>query len=267
LDSSRSADWSRLRRRLSLSDAEPDEWRKLAETLVTGFDRDSGLFEQFQGYFSLEDVDVASYRRRGLAIDVCLGHDRIQRVQAIKQPDVVALSALLWDEFARSIHEANFQYYEPRTAHGSSLSPSLAGLVAARLGHGDQALALFREGADIDLAVDEGRAAEGVHMGALGGLWQATVFGMAGLRIRGDGIAVDPHLPPGWSAMEFGARWHGRRLAIRITAEPLGVAIDVLGGGELMVSIVDGPAHRAHSGASYHTRCENAVWSAWREVD
>jgi hypothetical protein len=67
--------------------------------------------------------------------------------------------------------------------------------------------------------------------------------------------------------MEFGARWHGRRLAIRITAEPLGVAIDVLGGGELMVSIVDGPAHRAHSGASYHTRCENAVWSAWREVD
>jgi kojibiose phosphorylase len=267
LDSNRSADCSRLRRRLSLSDAEPDEWRKLAETLVTGFDRDSGLFEQFQGYFSLEDVDVASYRRRGLAIDVCLGHDRIQRVQAIKQPDVVALSALLWDEFARSIHEANFQYYEPRTAHGSSLSPSLAGLVAARLGHGDQALALFREGADIDLAVDEGRAAEGVHMGALGGLWQATVFGMAGVRIRDDGIALDPHLPPGWSAMEFGARWRGRRLAIRITAEPLGVAIDVLGGGELMVSIVDGPAHRAHSGARYHTRCENAVWSAWREVD
>jgi kojibiose phosphorylase len=140
-------------------------------------------------------------------------------------------------------------------------------LVAARLGHGDRTLALFNEGADIDLAVGEGRAAEGVHMGALGGLWQATVFGMAGVCIRDDGMALDPHLPPGWSAMEFGARWRGRRLAIRITAEPLEVAIDVLGGGELMVSIVDGPAHRAHSGARYHTRCEKAAWSAWREAD
>jgi len=28
----------------------------------------------------------------------------------------------------------NFRYYEPRTAHGSSLSPALYALVAARLG-------------------------------------------------------------------------------------------------------------------------------------
>ena len=40
----------------------------------------------------------------------------------------------------------------------------------------------FRQAAEIDLANNMGNAAGGVHMGALGGLWQAAVFGAAGLR-------------------------------------------------------------------------------------
>ena len=260
-------DWERMRHRLSLRDDESHDWLSIADALVTGFDPESNLFEQFTGFFKLDEVDVASYRRSGQPIDMALGHDRIQRVQVVKQPDVVALCALLWDEFLPSIHEANFNYYEPRTAHGSSLSPSLSAMAAARLGHGAQALELFREGADIDLAVDEGRAATGVHVGALGGLWQAAVLGFCGVRLRDDGIALDPRLPPGWSAMEFPIRWRGRRLTIRIDAEPLEVAIVVLGGGDLTVSLVGGPACRAPSGARVRTRRENGGWAVWHEDD
>ncbi len=200
-----------------------------------------------------------------MPIDVCLGHDRIQQVQAVKQPDVVALCALLWDEFPRAVHEANFDYYEPRTAHGSSLSPSLSAMVAARLGHGARALELFRQGANIDLAEKEGLGAGGVHMGALGGLWQAAVFGMAGVHMRDHGIAIDPHLPPDWSAMEIPVRWHGRSLAIRISSEPLGIEVDVLDGDELDLHVVDGPHCVARAGARYKVRHERANWGAWRE--
>jgi trehalose/maltose hydrolase-like predicted phosphorylase len=258
-------DRSRLSQGLSLRDEELHDWLAIGDALVTGFHPESNRFEQFAGFFNLEEVDVASYRRSGQPIDVALGHDRIQRVQAIKQPDVVALCALLWDEFLPSIHEANFNYYEPRTAHGSSLSPSLSAMVAARLGQGERALDLFREGADIDLAVDEGRAATGVHVGALGGLWQAAVLGFCGVRLRDGGIALDPQLPPGWSAMEFPIRWRGRRLSIRIDAEPLEVAVAVLGGGDLTLSIVGGPACRAHSGARVRTRREDGRWAVWHE--
>jgi PEP-utilising enzyme, PEP-binding domain len=53
-------------------------------------------------------------------IDVCLGAERISRSKIIKQADVVALSALLWGKWPLAVHEANFRYYEPRTALGSS---------------------------------------------------------------------------------------------------------------------------------------------------
>ncbi len=265
LERTRNADWLSLSGRLSIADTEPEEWRRTAEALTTGFHPDSNLIEQFDGFFNLEDIDVGSYAQCGQPIDVCLGHDRIQLVQAVKQPDVVALSALLWNEFPRSIHEANFQYYEPRTAHGSSLSPSLSAMVAARLGRDAEALELFRRGADIDLGETEPGAAGGVHMGALGGLWQAAVFGMAGVQIRDDGIALDPRLPPGWSAMHFPARWRGRTLAVRITADPLDVEVDVLDGGEITLSIVDGPTCRARSDSRYTVRREPAAWSAWRQ--
>jgi len=265
LRQTRPDDWSRLRDHLSFEDKEVDDWWKTAEALVTGFRAESKLFEQFAGFFRLDEVDVAAYRQSGEAIDVALGHDRMQRVQAVKQPDVVALCALLWDEFRLSIHKANFDYYEPRTAHGSSLSPSLSALVAARLGRVTEALELFRLGANIDLAVENGRAEAGVHMGALGGLWQAAILGVAGVRLRDDGIAVDPHLLPGWSAMEFPLRWRGRRLAVRITAEPLEVEIAVFEGGELAVSVVDGPAGRVRQGKRVRTRRESAGWTTWRE--
>ncbi len=193
------ADWQRLSARLGLTEKEPQMWRALAGKLVTGFDPATKLFEQFAGYFRLEEVDVAAQRGRAMPIDAYLGPERLRRSKAIKQADVVALSALLWDKWPVAVHQANFRYYEPRTAHGSSLSPALHALVAARLGDGALAQAYFRQAAEIDLANNMGNAAGGVHMAALGGLWQAAVFGAAGLQARENGIGVDPHLLPGWA--------------------------------------------------------------------
>jgi trehalose/maltose hydrolase-like predicted phosphorylase len=105
---------------------------------VTGFDPATRLFEQFAGYFQLDDSDAIAHQGCPTPIDVCLGAERVGRSKAIKQADVVALSALLWERWPVAVHEANFRYYEPRTAHGSSLSPALHALVAARLGPSDR---------------------------------------------------------------------------------------------------------------------------------
>ena len=43
-----------------------------------------------------------------------------------------------------------------------------------------------QQAAEIDLADNMGNAAGGVHVGALGGLWQAAVLGFAGLRVCGE---------------------------------------------------------------------------------
>ena len=92
------------------------------------------MIEQFQGYFELEDIDLSAFEPRSAPIDVLLGRDRIQRSKIIKQADVVMLLHLLWDDYPPGVREVNFRYYEPRCAHGSSLSPSIHALIAARLG-------------------------------------------------------------------------------------------------------------------------------------
>ena len=265
LSRERPGDWQRLSRRLGLAEEEPEAWRRLAASLVTGFDPATGLFEQFAGYFGLDDVDVAAHRRCAMPIDACLGPERTRRSQAIKQADVVALSTLLWDESPRAVHEANFRYYEPRTAHGSSLSPAPHALVAARLGQDALARSYFRQAGEIDLADNMGNAAGGVHMAALGGLWQAAVFGVAGLRAREEGIVLDPQLLSGWAEMRCPVRWRGRSLGLRLVADPARIEVEVEDGGELTVGVVDGPGCRARPGRRYTLSREPSGWGAWQE--
>ncbi len=265
LEREQTSEWRRLSARFGLTKQEANSWRALAAALTTGFDPATKLIEQFAGYFQLEEVDVAGQRGRPTPLDMSLGPERVRRSKAIKQADVVALSALLWEKWPIEVHEANFRYYEPRTAHGSSLSPALYALVAARLGDGKLAQAYFRQAAEIDLA-DMGNAAGGVHMGALGGLWQAAVFGAAGLKAREDGIALDPHLLPGWTEMAFSLQWRGRLLRLHLKAEPACIEVAVETGNELALAVLDGPSCRARAGQRYVVRADRSEWGEWQEV-
>jgi kojibiose phosphorylase len=111
-----------------------------------------------------------------------------------------------------------------------------------------------------------GNAAGGVHMGALGGLWQAAVFGAAGLRLRDDGIAVDPHLLPGWVEMAFPVQWQGRSLRLRLRADPRQIEVTVERGDELTVAVLDGPACRARVGQRHVLQGCGPGWGEWKEV-
>jgi trehalose/maltose hydrolase-like predicted phosphorylase len=111
--------------------------------------------------------------------------------------------------------EANFRHYEPRCAHGSSLSTGMHALVAARLGDSEMALRFLRHTAATDLDLDPGSAG-GVRIAGLGALWQAVIRGFAGLNLMGDALEIDPKLPPEWRSLSFRLCWRGRSVAIRV---------------------------------------------------
>jgi trehalose/maltose hydrolase-like predicted phosphorylase len=202
--------WRALSRRLGLEAEEPRRWLQVARELYTGFDERTGLFEQFRGYFGLEDIDLTAVAARTAPMDVLLGRERIQRSKIIKQADVVMLLHLLWERLPAEVRRANFEYYEPRCGHGSSLSPAIHALVAARLGDAARAERYFRQASEIDLSDNMGNAAGGVHVGALGGLWQAAVFGFAGLRFTDERPEHRPNLPPSWRSLSMRFQWRGR---------------------------------------------------------
>ena len=244
-----------LRTRLALEDAELDDWRDAMQRIVSGYDADTGLYEQFAGYHALEPLDLSQYADRKVPIDVVIGRARTQRSQVVKQADVVALLALLPDAFPGATGEVNFRYYEPRCAHGSSLSAGIHAMVAARLGDAPLALRHLHHAAMADLELDP-NSAGGVRIAGLGGVWQTAVLGFAGLDLSGDALSIAPRLPPTWGSLSFGVRWRGRRVQIRIAGAsvrvtlsagdpvPIRVAgtVHTLNGGEELEAVYDGPA-------------------------
>ena len=204
-----------LREKLALGDEELADWRDAIVRIVTGLDPATGIYEQFAGFNALQPLELAAYADRKVPIDVIIGRELTQRSQVVKQADVVALIALLPEEFPDTMAETNFRYYEPRCPHGSSLSTGMHALVAARLGDAPMALRYLRATAATDLDLDP-NSAGGVHIAGLGALWQAVVIGFGGLDLNGDTLGIDPRLPPQWRSLSFRVCWRGRSVAIRI---------------------------------------------------
>jgi trehalose/maltose hydrolase-like predicted phosphorylase len=246
------ARWTELSGELGLDDTELEQWRQAAEALVTGIDPETGLIEQFAGFFKLDPINLADYSGRTMPIDVVLGRERTQSLQVVKQADVVALLALLPEEFDFPSKVKNFRYYEPRCGHGSSLSRAMHALVAAHIGDAELAMRYFRETAATDLADTAGGSAGGVHIAGLGGLWFATLSGFAGLSMRSDALVLNPRLPPDWRRFGFCVHWRGRRVKIRIEQSGHRLAATVEE-GEAMTLRVNGRAHSLRPGEALHT--------------
>ena len=200
-----------------LDDRERRRWLELADTIIDGYDPNSGIYEQFEGFHGLEPLLIAEIApKRPVAADMLLGHERAQAAQVVKQADAVMLHYLVPDEVAAGSLEPNLDFYEPRTAHGSTLSPGVHAALLARAGRLAEAVEMLRLTARIDLDDVGHMTAGGLHLAAMGSVWRALAFGFAGLRPVGDVLAIDPVLAPGWEMLELRCRFRGSRVRVRI---------------------------------------------------
>lgn len=204
-----------LQARLDLSPRHLDHWRHICDNLTILFDPQTRLFEQFEGFFDLKEADLAAFAPRSRSLQEILGIQETQEYQILKQPDVLMLLYLLReeDELDAETVEANWDYYTPRTDldFGSSLGPSIQSALAAQMGQVVDAYRHFMLAARADLEDVRGNAGDGIHAASAGGLWQAAVFGFAGLRLNPDEPEVNPHLPPRWQRLTFSVLYRRQR--------------------------------------------------------
>ena len=197
-------------------------WLELADKIVDGYDPTTGIYEQFAGFHALEPLLIAHVApQRPVSADLLLGRERTRAAQVLKQADTLMLHYLIADEVAPGSLAPNLDFYEPRTAHGSSLSPGVHAALLARAGRLDDAVEMLRLTARIDLDDVGHMTAGGLHLAAMGSVWRTLAFGFAGLRPVGGALALDPVLPRGWEALELRVRFAGSRVRVRI--EPDGV--------------------------------------------
>lgn len=171
------------------------------------------VIEQFDRYFTLEDVSLDTVRSRLVHPNEYWGGTNgvATNTQIIKQADVVTMLYLFSEDYSLDVKRANWAYYEPRTEHGSSLSASMYALVACEIGKPDWAYPYFMKTATVDLSGESKQFAGGIYIGgthpaANGGAYLTAIYGFAGVRLKEGQLMVNPRLPRHWKGMAFSIR-------------------------------------------------------------
>jgi kojibiose phosphorylase len=206
---------SELAAKLGLTAKQRDRWQDMVANLWIPYDSSTEMIEQYEGFFNLEDINLADYEPRTRSMQTILGIEGANKRQVLKQPDVLMLLYLMRqsEEFPynQEILEKNWDYYAPRTdiTYGSSLGPAIHAILASDLGQPDEAYERFLQAAMVDLEDVRGNAADGIHGASAGGIWQAVVFGFGGFKLSQEGPVATPHLPPHWKRLRFQVQWRG----------------------------------------------------------
>ena len=181
------------------------------------------IVEQFDGYFQLEDATLDEVRSRLLHEKEYWGgaYGVASQTQIIKQADVVTILNLFSQEYSSDVLRANWEYYEPRTEHGSSLSAGMYAMLACKIGEPDKAYRFFLKSAMADLEEGSKEWAGlvyigGTHPAAAGAAYMTVVEGFAGICVENGQLTCHPHLPQSIKAMNFHVFYQGIEYAVDI---------------------------------------------------
>ena len=170
-----------IRSRIGLTDEEEAKWRDMTTKLNVIVTED-GIVSQFDGYMDLPELDWDSYRQRFYSIHRM---DRILKAEGdspdnykvAKQADTLMTWYLLEpEEVARILrklgHEVedpvkllkdNYDFYEKRTSHGSTLSKVVHAVIAKYIYPSNISWDWFMEAMDSDIHDTQGGDHRGRH--------------------------------------------------------------------------------------------------------
>jgi kojibiose phosphorylase len=232
--------YERLAARLGLEAAEVERWRDVARNLHVDDERVDRLVEQFDGYFKRLDVRISEWDAHGMPrYPAGYHHFNCEDTTLLKQPDVVMLMYVLPDAFDLATKRANFEYYEARTLHKSSLSPSIHAIMGIEVGDTSRAEQYFERSALVDLADNQGNTDEGMHIASAGGTWQALVCGFGGFRVAHGRMSFRPWLPERWTSLRFRLRWRGNRVSVQIGHDRIEFLLEAPAGRTQEVQVFD----------------------------
>ncbi len=223
--------------RLGCTQEELTEWRCMAEKMFIPYDPKTGVYEQHDGFFNLPHIDVDSIPVEDFPLYYHWSYDRIYRNDMIKQPDVLMFMFLYNQSFTLAEKRANYDYYEPRCIHESSLSPSVHSIFASELGRPQEAFDFFRFATRIDLDNYNRNTAEGIHTTSIAAAWMNIVYGFGGMRSDGEVLSFNPTIPAHWKGYAFQVVYRGS--VIRVETSQNESTLQVVQGGPVTVKIRD----------------------------
>ena len=210
--------------KLCLTEEEQTYWAACAKAMLLKQD-DNLVFEQHEGFFTLPHIDIHSIPPTDFPLYHHWSYDRIYRTDMIKQPDVLMAMFLYPGDYSFHEKAANYDYYEPRCIHESSLSPSIHAIIASELKRHEEAFRFFGFAARLDLDNYNCNTAEGLHLTSIAAAWVTIVFGFGGLRTDGPVPSLCPSIPAVWEGYHFHFTVHESTIRADILKETVALSL------------------------------------------
>ncbi len=219
--------------KISLAEEEIKSWQKAADNMYLPFSEELAVHPQDDSFLKKDPLDIDSIPDQELPLVANWHPLAIWRYQIIKQADVIMLMLLLGEQFSIEQKKANYDYYEPKTTHDSSLSPSMYSIIASEIGYREDAYNYFIQTARLDLDDYNENAYKGVHLACMGSAWMVLVQGFAGMRNYQGQLHFKPYLPEKWDSYQFKIKFKDSRLRVKVSTED--VYYQLLSGEELSI--------------------------------
>ena len=210
-------------------------FKDIIENMYFPYFEEKHVFLQQDGYLDKEQILVKDLPESERPINQKWSWDRILRSCYIKQADVLQGIYFFEDEFDVETIRRNFDFYEPRTVHESSLSPCVHSILAAKLGDEARAYEFYLRTSRLDLDDYNNDTEDGCHITSMAGTWMAVVEGFGGMRVRYGRLSFQPFLPDKWKSFSFHVGFRGTLLNIKVSKD--GVHIKNLSGKETSVNV------------------------------
>jgi maltose phosphorylase len=208
--------YGELVKKLQITDDEMVKWSDVVNKMYKPEDKELGIFLQQDGYMDKDQILVKDLPKEDLPLNQKWSWDKILRSCFIKQADVLQGLYFLNDRFDFETKKRNFDFYEPRTVHESSLSPCIYSIIAAEIGYEEKAYELYLRTARLDLDNYNNDTDDGLHITSMAGTWMSIVHGFGGLRVVNGKLSLKPFIPKAWNRYSFKIVFRGHLLKVTV---------------------------------------------------
>jgi alpha,alpha-trehalose phosphorylase len=210
---------SKVIRKTGLTEEELVRFQEASDKMYLPYDEETGINPQDDSFLQKKMWDVSTITPGEKPLLMHYHPMHLYRYQIIKQADTVLAHFILEDMQDTETIRKSFEYYEKVTTHDSSLSTCIYSIVAAKLGLVDKAYQYFGESAKLDLFNTHKNTKDGIHTANMGGTYMAIVYGFGGVRIKEDGLHINPVLPKEWQEYSFRLLYENSKIEVKVNED------------------------------------------------
>jgi beta-phosphoglucomutase family hydrolase len=223
-----------LMKKIQLTNEELEKWSQIRESLRIPIN-DSGIIEQFDGFFSLQELDWSHYKAKygdihrmdriikneGKSPDAYLVIKQADALMAFYNLDPDQIEDLITQtnqSWKVSLLEKNIQYYLKRTSHGSTLSFLTHAYLCSLIDDKELSWKFFQKALRSDYEdIQGGTTGEGIHAGVMAGSIYHVLRVYGGISFQNGELHCNPSLPDHWRELGFQVTYRDQGFRIRVT--------------------------------------------------